>query len=425
MTVTKIEIKNKNNRIIRKITAKSGKLSILTRAVAGPSLLVQMASLLNKVKSAIFKDPIVPKIDQITSKFLNSEGKWRTVQFQVDSDWKNVRLDRLLTKKFDISASLAQKLIRTKKVWIERESKRISSVKSSLRLSQGDSVNLSEIFLPERKKRIGPLSAAQEAHLKDWTIFEDENLLVLNKPSGLAVHNGPNIKISIDDLLQKRSQEHRLIHRLDRGTSGVLLVGKNREGTEKLQNLFKESSKGTAESAGLIKTYLALVAGTPKDRQGQIKTTIYKAKRSIGPGSSYEPQMTTEMSKRADLLDEGCVAITDYRMISSHMTKIAGVRVKLSLMEFKPKTGKTHQIRVHAAEQLGCPIVGDTRYGLTTIYNLSKIPGIGQGLHLHCKSIEIPNEEKKFEAPLPKHFIKTLNKFPIRIKPPRPGYKGK
>lgn len=386
-----------------------------------------MASLLNKVKSAIFKEPILPKIDQITSKFLNSEGKWRTIQFNVDSDWKGVRIDSLLTKKFDISASLAQKLIRTKKVWIERESKRISAIKSNLRLLQGDSVNLSEIFLPERKTRIGPLSAAQEAHLKDWTIFEDETLLVLNKPSGIAVHTGPNMKISIDELLQKRSQEHRLIHRLDRGTSGVLLVGKSRGSSEKLQNLFKEASKDL-ESTGLTKTYLALVAGTPKDRQGQIKTTIYKAKRSIGPGSASEPQMTTEMSKREDLLDEGSVAITDYRMISSHMTKIGGVRVKLSLMEFKPKTGKTHQIRVHAAEQLGCPIVGDTRYGLTTIYNLAKIPGIGQGLHLHCKSIEIPvelAEVSKFEAPLPKHFIKTLNKFPIRVKPPRPGYNGK
>lgn len=386
-----------------------------------------MASLLNKVKSAIFKEPILPKIDQITSKFLNSEGKWRTIQFNVDSDWKGVRIDSLLTKKFDISASLAQKLIRTKKVWIERESKRISAIKSNLRLLQGDSVNLSEIFLPERKTRIGPLSAAQEAHLKDWTIFEDETLLVLNKPSGIAVHTGPNMKISIDELLQKRSQEHRLIHRLDRGTSGVLLVGKSRGSTEKLQNLFKEASKDL-ESTGLTKTYLALVAGTPKDRQGQIKTTIYKAKRSIGPGSASEPQMTTEMSKREDLLDEGSVAITDYRIISSHMTKIGSVRVKLSLMEFKPKTGKTHQIRVHAAEQLGCPIVGDTRYGLTTIYNLAKIPGIGQGLHLHCKSIEIPvglAEVSKFEAPLPKHFIKTLNKFPIRVKPPRPGYNGK
>ena len=354
-----------------------------------------MASLLTRVKSAIFKEPIIPKVGQIASNFLNSEGKWRTAQFQVDSDWGNVRLDRFLTKKFDISASLAQKLIRTRKVWVEREAKRISAVKSGLRVLQGDSVNLSEIFLPERKPRAVPLSAAQDAQLKDWTLFEDENLLVLNKPSGLAVHNGPNIKNSIDELLQRRSPEHRILHRLDRGTSGVLLVGKTRESTERLQNLFKETSNG---SKGMMKTYLALVAGTPKDREGQIKTTIYKAKRSIGPGSAYEPQMTSEMSKRADLLDEGSVAITDYKMISSHMTKIAGARVKLSLMEFKPQTGKTHQIRVHAAEQLGCPIVGDNRYGLTTVYNLSRIPGIGQGLHLHCKSIEIP-EKAKFDAP--------------------------
>ena len=201
-----------------------------------------MASLLNKVKSAIFKEPPVKTLNEITSKLLTSDGKWRTVQFQVDSDWINVRLDRLLTKKFDISASLAQKLIRTRKVWIERESQKIGSISSKSRLNLGDSINLSEIFLPERKIHPGPLSSAQEAHLKEWTLWEDDTLLVLNKSSGMAVHSGPNVKISIDDLLKKKSTEHRIIHRLDRGCSGVLLIGKSRKSTETLQNLFKVSS---------------------------------------------------------------------------------------------------------------------------------------------------------------------------------------
>lgn len=409
-----------------------------------------MASLLNKVRSAIFKEPMpttaLIKLDEVSSKFLNSSGKWRTVQFTVDADWKDVRLDRVLTNKFDISASLAQKLIRTRKVWIERAAKKVVPI-SSLRVLAGDEINLSEIFLPERKERLGPLSAADEAFLKEWTVFEDDRLLVLNKPSGMAVHDGPGIKISINSLLQKKANEsYRLIHRLDRGTSGVLLIGKNRVTTEALQKLFKESSFNSCNSSAnnensslrVTKTYLALVAGTPTDRSGQMKSTLYKARRNFGSNSASEPQMTTERSKRADLLDEGSVAITDYRMISSHMTEIGGVRVKLSLMEFIPRTGRTHQIRAQAAEQLGCPVVGDSRYGLTKIYNLSRIPGIGQGLHLHCKSIKLnypstlpadlgATEIMKFEAPLPKHFIKTFNKFPIRIKPPRPGYgkKGK
>lgn len=387
-----------------------------------------MTSLLSKVKNVLFKEPPIKsglaQLDQVASKYLNSEGKWRSVQFVVDSDWSNVRLDRVLTKKFDISGSLAQKLIRTRKVWIERNSKKVG-LSPNLRLESGDSINLSEIFLPERRERIGPLSTAQEEYLKEWTIFENDSLLVLNKPSGIAVHNGRGVKVSINSLLQQKSSEHRLIHRLDRGTSGVLLVGKTRSMTESLQNLFKETTQGTGienSDKKVKKTYLALVAGTPKDRKGVIKSTIYKAKRIIGPGSALEPQMTTEQSKRADLLDEGQVAITEYKMISSHMAKVNGVRVKLSLIEFIPQTGRTHQIRVHAAEQLSCPIVGDNRYGLTTIYNISKIPGIGHGLHLHCKSIELP-DGTKYEAKLSKHFIRTMNKFPIRIKPPRPGYK--
>ena len=118
---------------------------------------------------------------------------------------------------------------------------------------------------------------------------------------------------------------------------------------------------------------------TPKEREGRLQTLIYGAKRAFG--SPFEPQMTSIQSKRADLLDEGRVAITDYRMLSARMAKIRGVRVKLSLMEFTPQTGRTHQIRVHAAEQLGCPIVGDRKYGLTTIYNLSRIHGVGRALH--------------------------------------------
>ena len=139
-----------------------------------------------------------------------------------------------------------------------------------------------------------------------------------------------------------------------------------------------------------------------------------------GQSSSLEAQMTTERSKRADLLDEGQVAITDYKMISSHMTKIRGVRVKLSLMEFVPQTGRTHQIRVHSTEQLGCSIVGDNRYGLTTIYNLSKIPGSDKGSICTANLLNYP---MALNMRLPtKHFIRTMNKFPIRIKPPRPGF---
>lgn len=403
-------------------------------AIYRGSTVEAMSSILNRVKRVIFKDlpnaviPMKPETASAAmtaeaSKYLTPAGKWRTVQFKVDQDWSDVRLDRVLTKKFDITASLAQKLIRLNKVWIERGDnsaavgKRIGA-RAGLRVLTGDSINLSEVFLPERKAHV-PLSEAEEKDLSSWTIFENESVLVLNKPSGLAVHTGPGIKVSVDELLQRRSAEHRLVHRLDRGTSGVLIVGKTRAMTEALQNEFASTS--------VKKTYLALVAGTPKERSGQIKTMIYKAKQSFGPGTGLEPQMTTERTKRADLMDEGSVAITDYKMISAHMTEISGVRVKLSLMEFTPQTGRTHQIRVHSAENLGCPIVGDSRYGLTTIFNLNKIPGIGQGLHLHCKSIQFPPHitdipATAFEAPLSKHFVKTLNKFPIRIKPPRPGH---
>jgi 23S rRNA pseudouridine955/2504/2580 synthase len=372
-----------------------------------------MASLLNRVKSAIFKNTATEAAPLISA---SASRQWRTVKMTVDSDWDNVRLDRLLTKKFDISASLAQKLIRTNKIWIERSSsetlKKVTA-RSALRVETGDSINLAEVFLPERKPR--PAATATDAELlKSWTLFEDSELLVLNKPAGWAMHQGPGIRDSIDALLQRVNPEFRLIHRLDKDTSGVLLVGKTRTSTEAIQSLFSHPF-----SSELKKTYLAVVAGTPKEREGRLQTLIYGAKRAFG--SPFEPQMTSIQSKRADLLDEGRVAITDYRMLSARMAKIRGVRVKLSLMEFTPQTGRTHQIRVHAAEQLGCPIVGDRKYGLTTIYNLSRINGVGRALHLHCKSIKLPTHQ--YEASLPRHFAQTLTTFPLYIKPPRPGKK--
>lgn len=361
-----------------------------------------MTSLLNRVKNVFLKGNTETALLSKPAK----ESNWRTVKLAVDADWANSRLDRLLTKKFDISASLAQKLIRTNKVWIERPSSNSKlTARSGLRVELGDSVNMSQVFLPERKLSL-PLSADENQKLAEWTIAETDEFLVLSKPSGITVH-GAN---SIDSLLQRVNPEYRLIHRLDKGTSGVLLIGKTRSATEKIQNLFAQQE--------VKKTYLAMVAGVPKERSGRIQSLIFEAKRSFG--SPNEPQMTSVQSKRADLMDEGKVAVTDYRMISTHTARINGVRVKLSLLEFKPITGRTHQLRVHAAEQLGCPIVGDSKYGLTTVYNLSRVKGIGQALHLHCKSIQLPDQEKPFESSLPKHFAQTLQHFPLYIKPPRP-----
>lgn len=361
-----------------------------------------MTSLLSRVKNAFLKGSTEASLLSKTT----NDNNWRTVKLAVDADWANARLDRLLTKKFDISVSLAQKLIRTNKVWVERSSSASKvPTRSGLRLELGDSVNMAQMFLPERKPLVPP-SAEENQKLAEWTIAETDELLVLSKPSGIAVH-GPN---SVDSLLQRINPEYRLIHRLDKGTSGVLLVGKTRSSTERLQNLFSQHE--------VKKTYLAMVAGVPNERSGRIQSLIFEAKRSFG--SPSEPQMTSVRSKRADLMDEGKVAVTDYRMISTHTARIDGVRVKLSLLEFTPITGRTHQLRVHAAEQLGCPIVGDSKYGLTTIYNLSRIKGVGQSLHLHCKSIQLPGQEKPFESSLPKHFAQTLQRFPLYIKPPRP-----
>ena len=205
-------------------------------------------------------------------------------------------------------------------------------------------------------------------------IYRDGMMLILDKPAGLPVHagpgKGPNLERYFDALRFGLPKPPALAHRLDRDTSGCLVLGRHHKALSRLGRLFQE---------GLIgKTYWAVVEGAPPEAEGRIDLALRK--------------QTNRTGWRMEVHPEGQAAVTDYQVVDS--------RNGLTWLELHPRTGRTHQIRVHCAA-LGCPVLGDPAYGTA-----------GRPLHLHSRAIVVPLYPKKapvaVEAPLPPHMLATL-----------------
>jgi len=286
-----------------------------------------------------------------------------------------LRLDKFLCKKFDISFALAQKLIREKKVKVNG-----ARVDSAYKIKDADQV---EIFSDlknrrENQKQRTKISTAKMQKFLSWIIFEDENLIALDKPSGLATQGGSGIDVSVDDFLfhqnsiipkhEARSTKHekwQLVHRLDKDTSGILLIAKNAKSTEFLTEAFKNKT--------IKKTYLALVYGIPKKSHGIINIPLRK--KIQGKNEKVSPDF-----------EEGKEAITEFKVLKSF--------TDYSLLELKPLTGRTHQLRVHCKE-IGHPIINDVKYGGKKVLRKD----ISDRLCLHAHEIKIGKLKIKTKLP--------------------------
>lgn len=220
-------------------------------------------------------------------------------------------------------------------------------------------------------------------------LYRDGLILILNKPAGIAVHAGPkggeNLEQYFDALRFGFPNPPALAHRLDRDTSGCLVLGRHRKALKKLGQIF---SAGRAK-----KTYWAVVKGRPPEAEGRIDLPLMK-------------QTSSKRSWWMKVDKDGMTAITDY--------KILGEADGLSWLELKPQTGRTHQIRVHC-EAIGCPIVGDPVYGKNH-QEKEAMADLGKSsLQLHARAIELPlyhNREPILStAPVPPHIAKTLERF--------------
>jgi len=206
-------------------------------------------------------------------------------------------------------------------------------------------------------------------------LYRDGLMLVLDKPAGLAVHAGPgggdNLERYFGHLRFGFPKPPGLAHRLDRDTSGCLVLGRHPKALRKLGKLFSE---------GLVeKTYWAVCAGAPPAEQGRIELPLKKVTNRTG-------------GWRIVAAEDGQTAVTDFI--------VKGRADGLTWIEFKPHTGRTHQIRVHGAE-IGCPLLGDPQYG-----------GPEGRLHLHSRTIVLPLYPKKpaiaVTAPVPAHMLQAL-----------------
>ncbi len=307
-------------------------------------------------------------------------------QIEVSYEESGARLDKWFKRRFDgITQGQVEKFLRTGQIRVDG-----ARAKSNQRLEEGQIVRVPP--LPSKaqldaaqEKRKKQVSARDNAYIRDMVIYEDDDMVALNKPAGLAVQGGTNTSRHVDGLLDALTDgEHRprLVHRLDKDTSGLLLIAKHPRAAADLGDMFRERT--------LKKVYWAVVGGVPVPHQGQVRSWMIR-----GEGPEKEKMVPAIQS------DKGSQhAISDYSVISTAGQR--GAWVALS-----PQTGRTHQLRFHM-EEIGHAIVGDTKYpGRREPMN-----GLAEGLHLHARSLIIPRKKGKpltLVAPIPPHMKRSFD----------------
>ena len=302
----------------------------------------------------------------------------------VDAGEDGVRLDRWFRRRWPhLSNIQINKLARSGQIRVDG-----ARAKADTRLSAGSQVRVPP--LPEAGERPAgppPLSDQDVRFVRGLVLYEDDEVLALNKPAGLAVQGGTKTHMHVDRLLSawgEGIERPRLVHRLDRDTSGVLLLGKSPGAAAKLAGAFARRKAK--------KTYWAVVAGSPKPAAGIIDMPLIKS----GVGDR-------EMVRPADPKEPGAEpAVTEYVTVSRAAQRAAW-------MALRPQTGRTHQLRAHM-RALGHPIVGDPKYGDET----SDALGEGLRLLLHARRIELdhPSGGKLIvEAPLSPEMRAGFDRF--------------
>lgn len=305
--------------------------------------------------------------------------------FTVAEDDDGQRLDRWLKKKLPKTPyALLQKMVRTGQVRIDGK-----RAKTDTRLEMGQSVRL-----PPAEEKTGKITFTpkdnDKSFLQSITLYDDGHILLLNKPYGLSVQGGPNITRHIDGMLATlrnlKGVQPRLIHRLDRDTSGVLACGRSLKMTRDLGDLFA--------GRDIKKIYLAVVAPAPPKDGGLLEGALVK-----GEGPRKEAMIVDPVN--------GKESATLFHVIERSQ------KADAALVAFWPRTGRMHQIRVHAADVLGCPIIGDEKYGGMT--QLIDDLGLDGRLHLHAARIIFRHPATgalmDVMAPLPADMMKTFTKL--------------
>ena len=305
----------------------------------------------------------------------------------VSPDESGMRVDRFFEGRFPgLSFSHIQRIIRKGEVRVNGK-----RTQPKNRLEAGQAVRIPPLQLEAPKPRDdAPQAQKDRAFIRSITLYEDDDVLVLNKPMGLAVQGGSGTTRHLDGMLgalrgsHPDAQRPRLVHRLDKDTAGCLLVAKTRFAAAALAKTFRTRSAR--------KIYWALVAGVPKPKQGRISTFL--AKQEI------EEDSFMRIARHGE--KDAVHAVTYYAVVETAAQKLAWISLK-------PVTGRTHQLRAHMAH-VGNPIIGDPKY--FNIENWELPGGMQDKLHLLARRISVPHPRGgtiDVSAPLPPHMEQSWN----------------
>jgi 23S rRNA pseudouridine955/2504/2580 synthase len=320
----------------------------------------------------------------------------------VAEDEGETRLDRWFRRHFPrLTQGALQRMLRTGQVRVN--GKRAGA---DTRLVPGQEVRIPPLPLgPAPGSGAGrrPLAAGDEGAARDLVariIYRDDHVLVLDKPHGLPVQGGPGIRLSVDAMLDGlrfgAPERPRLVHRLDRDTSGVLVLARSAAAAARLAAAFR--------GRDVEKFYWALVVGEPEAPEGRIDLALAKLGGPRG-----------ERTRAVDDPAEGARAITDFRTLDT-------VKRRTAWLELRPLTGRTHQLRVHCAEALGCPVLGDGKYGGAAAH-MEELPN---RLHLHARALRLPHPDGgtlEVSAPLPPHMRESFKFLGFEVpRTPKPRH---
>lgn len=301
---------------------------------------------------------------------------------KVKSEDDGIRLNRWFLKYYPgLSLGRLQKLLRTKQIKINGQRAEANS-----RLEYGQEIRVPPLDNEKKETIKTTLSEKDAKYIENMVIYKDKDIIILNKPSGLAVQGGTNTSRHIDGLLDAlkfgNDEKPKLVHRIDKDTSGVLVLARHRKIAEILTKTFRERT--------LHKTYLALTRGVPVKESGIIKSSLEK------------------VGERVHILESGKPAITEYDVLDF-------VGNKYALIAANPLTGRTHQIRAHL-ESINCPIWGDDKYFGS---ERGKSDIITNKLHLHAYKIDLSaiyNKKMVVKAKLPDYFKESLKTLGLNFK---------
>ena len=307
-------------------------------------------------------------------------------QHTVTSDEAEIRLDRWFKQHFPaLGHGRLAKLLRTGQIRVDG-----ARVKTGTRLAVGQTVRVPPLR-PEELERTAPpprpVSSADRDVIRAMVIHEDDAVIALNKPAGLAVQGGEGVARHVDamlDALARRGQRPRLVHRLDKDTSGVLILGRTAPAARALSAAFR--------SKRARKRYDAVVVGVPEIDHGRIDAAVIKGTHGKG-----------RIADRDDA-EAAKSAVTLYQTVDR-----AGARA--AWLALWPLTGRTHQLRVHC-QAIGTPILGDGKYGGRGAFLTGA--EVAKQLHLHARRLTLPHPdggELDIIAPLAPHMVATFTYF--------------